>query len=299
MKHWIEINIKLSSEILENCSGFFFDLGADGLEEKEDGFNVYFSAEKWNKTVQSQIETWISGSGFAESNASETMSIKKMAEENWMENWKHNFKSFKLTENIVIKPDWEERNKNSNETVITIAPKMAFGTGHHETTQLLLEQMEGEDFIDKRVLDAGCGSGILAIYAAYKKAELITAFDFDPIAIENLKENITLNDFQNNIEYFIGEIDHIRYEKYDYILANINKNVLMSSAAKFRKRLANNGKLFLSGLLNTDFENIREQYRNENWSIRSKHKKNEWIAIVLEQNESRKTITTDLSFSNP
>jgi len=157
---------------------------------------------------------------------------------------------------------------------------MAFGTGHHETTQLILDLMEDLIVPEMAVLDAGTGSAILAIYAALKGANVI-AFDNDPDAIENGEENCGLNSVSSNINLFCTDLSGIKTEIYDLIIANINRNVLLDLATPFLDYSASGKLLLLSGLLESDRETILKKYNHAGWELQKGKQKGEWVALLM------------------
>ena len=280
-KNWIELHLPLSGDMLERVSALLFSLGADGLEEKEGETVVYFPREKWtNETrllLTSRLEQILPG---YEKKKWKEQIIK---EENWNEAWKEYFKTFHLTERIVIAPDWSTYQPEEDESLIIISPKMAFGTGHHETTQLILEWLENNLKPGMRVLDAGTGSGILAIYAAQNGAHSVTAFDVDPLATENAAENARLNNVEDRIAIYKGGLEQVPLTQYDLILANINRNVLLDLAGPFGRYLKKNGLLLLSGILKQDEEILRTVYEKSGYRMKSKHSKGEWLALLFQR----------------
>ena len=146
------------------------------------------------------------------------------------------------------------------------------------------QQVEGPLLKEgSRVLDAGTGSGILAIYAVMSGAKRVTAFDNDPLAVENALENFKLNSVQDKIDVFCGELEQIRSEKFPLILANINRNVLLQLAKDFYSRASDAGLLILSGLLQEDFEQINNQYIKNGWRLLDQKREGEWLALVFEK----------------
>lgn len=272
---WLEIIINENPSVLESLSPFFFEMGCEGINEFDGSFRLYFQLNRWNDNKYTELKTILNQKNIHESR----IITKTIKDENWNENWKENFKSFKVGHNIIVKPDWEKYTAKENELVITIAPKMAFGTGHHETTQLILEQLEEIIKPGMSVLDAGTGSAILAIYCALKGAKKIMAFDNDPVAIENASENIFINKVKNKINLKCCVLKDIETEAYDVIVANINKNILLGYADRFKNYACNRTFLVLSGLLVADREEIIKTYKNEGWNFIRSDTSGEWISL--------------------
>ncbi|MGD9897751.1 MAG: 50S ribosomal protein L11 methyltransferase [Calditrichaceae bacterium] len=278
---WLEIKIYLNPENLEWLSPYLFALGSEGIFERENDFFVYFKTGEWNQEKFYLLKQYLAESSpeHGETNI-ETLDLP---DEDWNEAWKESFKTFHLGENIVVKPDWDSYSPNPGETVITIAPKMAFGTGHHETTQLILMMLEKYLRADQSLLDAGTGSGILAIYGAMLGANPVVAFDNDHVATENTLENAGLNGVSEKITCFTGELIDAGKDRFDMIVANINRNVLLDLASGFFGFLKPGGKLILSGLLIVDEDVIMDAYRKNGWTMIHKEQRKEWMALVLDR----------------
>lgn len=273
--NWIEIIVENPPYILEEISSFLFEMGCSGIEEGDKSFKIYFAENDWNDQLKERLIHLCVNKNIPELN----ISLNIIKTENWNENWKENFKVFHLGENIIIQPDWANYQSKKNEYVITIAPKMAFGTGHHETTQLILKRLEKEMKAGLSVLDAGTGSGILAIYCALLKASKIVAFDNDPVAIENATENLALNGVLDKINLLSANLYDIKEEQFDLIIANINKNILIEFSSHFANYANSGTKLILSGLLDTDKKEIIECYEKNKWIHKNCDQLNEWISL--------------------
>ena len=138
-ENWLEINVSANPLVLEELSASFFEMGCQGINEFDDHFILYFSKDQWDDSRKSDLILILDKKEIS----ADKISYHSIKDENWNEKWKENFKTFRVGKKIIIKPDWEEYNAINDEKVITVTPKMAFGTGHHETTQLILKQLEG------------------------------------------------------------------------------------------------------------------------------------------------------------
>ncbi|KAA3608813.1 MAG: 50S ribosomal protein L11 methyltransferase [Calditrichaeota bacterium] len=278
--NWIGITVNHSPEILEELSAQFFLLGCQGINEQADCFELVFSTNDFNEKTKSKVLDLLKSKNVEKEN----LQLSTIEPENWNENWKVNFQTFRIGQNIIIQPDWENYQAKAKGTVITIAPKMAFGTGHHETTRLILELME--DIIEPgmSVLDAGTGSAILAIYAAMKNAAPVVAFDNDPEAMENAEENCSLNGVSANVKLLCSDLAGIETKQYDLIVANINRNVLLQLATQFLSYSAPGNHLILSGLLNSDYNDILEAYKAAGWHLIKSRQQGEWMSLLMKMN---------------
>ena len=201
---------------------------------------------------------------------------EKQNKEDWHLAWKDNFTPVVIENKLAIIPHWQ--NENSADTVLKIKPGMAFGTGHHETTWLMLNQVLKHVKPGMSVLDLGAGSGILSITANKLGAEKVDAVEFDSDCESNFNENLQLNNLDAIIPFHNHDV--LVWNKFDYdiILANINRNVIEGLIPKFKGTKAN---VILSGLLKTDYETIEQICLKQNFQVKEKIIKGEWICIKI------------------
>ena len=278
-KNWVEVSVQIDPSLLDIISNDIFTLGAEGLEETNKCVKIYFSDEQWNSQREKSLIGLITKLNPEFTNSQ--ILTKHIPYQDWTESWKENFKLFHLTDNIIVKPDWDHYQAQEGEIVITVSPKMAFGTGHHETTQLVMVMLQKYLKDEQRVLDAGTGSGILAILSAQLGAAEITAFDNDPIAIENAKENFDLNNIKTAHSIIYGVLEDIKELEYDVIVANIDRNVLLQLPEKLVGYIRPGGILILSGLLSRDEDKILNAYEEFDWRPVEKNQRGAWIVLAL------------------
>ena len=163
---------------------------------------------------------------------------------------------------------------------ITINPKMAFGTGHHETTMSMMEVMQDLNFQDKKVFDYGCGTGILAILAAMMGAKSILAIDYDPLSYENTVENYEKNNIVQ-VEARLGELSVVEDDGFDLILANINRNVILNSLPSLFLKTKETGRVLISGFLDTDVALMTSTVEKIGFTVEKVVGKGEWICMQL------------------
>ena len=171
--------------------------------------------------------------------------INLIPQKNWNEVWESTFEPIEISNKIYVRATFHPA-KPEFEYEIVIDPKMAFGTGHHQTTSMMLEWILENDFAGKKVLDMGCGTGILAIMAAKAGASAITAIDYDPVCYDSAIENAVLNHI-DNITTLCGSKEVIPNEQFDIILANINRNILLDQIQRYSEVLKPEGEIYLSG----------------------------------------------------
>ena len=198
---------------------------------------------------------------------------------NWNEEWEKNFTPINVENKVLIRAEFHQENPNLHE--IIIQPKMSFGTGHHPTTHLMIQQMLDMDFMDKKVLDMGCGTSVLGIFAKQKDASEVVAIDIDEWSVENSIENAERNNVKLRISQ--GTADNLGGEDFDIILANINRNILISDIPTYVSVLRDKGKLLLSGLCFFDVEDILEVCDKQGLRLINKQQREEWCSLLLEK----------------
>ncbi len=207
-------------------------------------------------------------------------SVKIIKSKNWNEEWEKSFKPVLIENSLHIRAPFHSTDKSVKHEII-IEPKMAFGTGHHETTWLMCKFMSEFDFDNQNVLDMGCGTGILAIYASMLGAKKITAIDIDEWSFKNSEENCIKNHC-HNIKIICGNVDSIpENETYNYILANINLNVLKNDIAIYAKKLDKHGKLIVSGFFENELQEIKNISKISGLLFDKYITKNEWVAAIF------------------
>ncbi len=210
-----------------------------------------------------------------------SFSKKKIAQKNWNKKWEENFKPVKLDKTCIIKSSFHKETEGYKYEII-IDPKMAFGTGHHETTILMLQSMLTLNFNNKRVLDMGSGTGILSILSSKMGASMICAVDIDTWAYKNTIQNIEKNNC-SNIEVLCGGFDTIKKKKFDIVCANINRNVLLKEFKNFEITLSKNGFLLLSGFYVKDNNVILDRALSSGFDLCQSLKKNKWSQLLFKK----------------
>ena len=198
--------------------------------------------------------------------------------QDWNEEWEKNyFKPIVVGDECVIHSTFHHDVPQARYDVL-IDPKMAFGTGHHETTTLMLQAILATDFTGRAVLDMGCGTAVLAILACMKGAGPVVAGDIDEFATENAAENIRLNGVPE-IEVRLGGADALRQEQFDYIFANINRNILLADMAAYVEHMKGGAHLFMSGFYVDDIPVIRAEAERLGLHFLGHTEKNRWVAV--------------------
>ena len=207
--------------------------------------------------------------------------ITKVKQENWNKKWENNFEPVHINERCVIRAHFHAEFPDIEQEII-ITPKMSFGTGHHETTSLVMNEMFGIDFKNKSVLDMGSGTGVLAILAAKLGASSLIGIDFDEWAFENAEENAKLNAV-NNIDFIHGDSDAIGEATFDVILANINRNIILQDIATYVGAMNHKSEILFSGFLKEDIPVVLKKSEQLGLELVVSKYKNKWQMLHLKK----------------
>ncbi|KAA1243573.1 50S ribosomal protein L11 methyltransferase [Aquimarina sp. RZ0] len=248
------------------------ELGYAGFEsfvETENGVEAFIQKPTWYEGILDDIH--ILNSGEFEI----TYKTEEIEQVNWNEEWEKNFTPIIVDDICSVRAPFHK--KPEVEYDIVIEPKMSFGTGHHETTHMMIQHLLKNDLKNKKVLDMGCGTGVLAILAEMKGAKPIDAIDIDNWCYQNTLENIERNHC-SKITTYEGEASLLEGKKYDVVIANINRNILLDDIAVYAKTLNDQGVLLLSGFYKEDLEVITETCALNNLEFIENLERNNWIA---------------------
>lgn len=261
--------------ITDILSGLLVQIGFETFVSTEDGLEAYlpaslFSADRidqllFNFPMKVDI-TW---------------SFNVMEDKNWNETWERNFFEPIVIDDICCIQSSFHHSEASFAYHILINPKMAFGTGHHQTTRLILKEILSMNMKHKSVLDMGCGTAVLAILASKKGASPVTAIDRDEWAYNNALENVQLNRTENNIRVLPGGAERLGEERFDVIFANINRNILLSDIPSYNNVLRMNGVIILSGFYKEDIPAIRAKCEEVGLTYSHFTEMDEWVAVTF------------------
>ena len=201
---------------------------------------------------------------------------EEMEDKNWNEEWEKNFEPIDVDGKCHVRAPFHE--KTNAEYDIVIEPKMSFGTGHHETTHMMIQHLLETDLVGKKTLDMGCGTAILAILAEMKGAQPIDAIDIDNWCYLNSIENAERNNCKH-ISVYKGDAYLLEGKKYDIIIANINRNILLNDMQQYVACLNENGILFLSGFYTEDIPVISESCTSKGLTYVKQFERNNWVAL--------------------
>lgn len=280
MKTYKEVKIKTEPFDVETVSGFLWQLDIDGVNEFDDHLSVFISE---NKLVSIEDVKLILEK-LKEEKIINSFQIEEetFEEKNWNEEYEKNINVVEVTDRIVIKPSFKNYESKPNQIVITIDPKMSFGTGEHATTKLVITELEKVIKGNEFVLDVGSGTAILGITAVLLGASKVICIDNDEWCLLNGKENVKANGLENSIDVRLGELKDITEKEFDVIVANINKHILIDIAEQLYNKIKKTGVLILSGLLNIDESDIVNLYQSKGFILKNKSAMDEWISLLFE-----------------
>lgn len=317
---WIKVSIYTTSEGIEPLSGRLYQLGITGLEiEDEKDFKDFLENNKqyWDyvdddlikeKEGETEVIAYVSDNAaghemlmairntVAELKQLDEdgefgrleIEINNMCEEDWANNWKKYFHPLNVGEKILIKPEWEETENPEGRVVFSVNPGMSFGTGSHYTTQLCIENLEKFINNDTKVLDLGCGSGILSIISLLLGAESAFAVDIDPNAVDIAYQNAERNNIDKS-KYTVkaGDIitntalqEEIAKDKYDVVVANIVADVIIALAPKAKEYMKDGGVFITSGIIEDRIDDVKEALEKCGFKIESIKQRKDWASIV-------------------
>lgn len=238
------------------------------FEETNEGISAYCEENEWNEErIKVLLKTHTSCSY-------KYQSIPKI---NWNEEWEKNYDPITISDQCIVRAVFHEPVDLPYEIIIN--PKMSFGTGHHATTQLVLDYQLSLDHKNKKVLDVGCGTGVLAILAHKRGASTVEAFDIEDGCVENSQENCALNNC-SEIVVSKKELLAIKDADFDIILANITKRVHLGQMAEYSHRLNKNGRLLMSGFYENDVDNLKIAAEQNGLEFVETKTRNDWARLV-------------------
>lgn len=259
-------------------SGVLWDLNINGIIEEVNCLKV-FSESVTKNDIEVLLNDLINNKMLLSFSVEENF----IEEKNWNKIWEKSRDIIKVSDKFIIKPTFKDYTAKEDEIVLTIDPKMSFGTGEHQTTKMMLQLEEKYVQNGMKVLDTGTGTGILAIAAVKLDAESVVAHDIDEWCYVNSIENSELNNTSNLIDFRICTIDKITENNFDMIIANIQKNILIEMVNEIKTRIKPEGILLLSGLLHIDEKEILQVYDSAGFKLLESIQIDEWIALALKK----------------
>ena len=276
----IEVAIEAEEELRDRIVALLGQLGFEGFWEDGPVLRSYISESRWTRAMPEEVERTVNLITPSSRSTRPAITTRRIQEENWNEEWEKTIRPIHVSERTVITPSWHPYDAAPGELVLTIDPKMSFGTGYHESTRLILRLLEQHIRTGDTVLDMGTGTGVLAIAAVRLGAADATGVDVDEWSYDNACENIRLNHVEDRITILHGDITATPAGPFTLILANIQRTVLLEMLPLLVRRLRAEGRLLLAGLLHDDRDIMMEQLAREGMTLLNEVSENEWIAIA-------------------
>ena len=253
------------------------EAGFSGFVDDETGFHCYIEKSLYTKDARDQLQHALALAGDL---PVAILSEKEIANRNWNEEWEKTITPLRVSDKVIIAPSWHPATPAPGEIVVTIDPKMSFGTGYHESTRLMIRLIEQYIQPSMRVLDVGTGTGVLAIVAVKMGGSSAIAIDIDEWTAVNGEENVERNGLQGKIDIRHGDLAVVPESGFDMILANIQRNVILELLPEMLARLTPAGILLFSGLMVDDRSVIEQALQQMNCVSAQVIQENEWIGMA-------------------
>ena len=277
----IEIQLLLSEDLHERVIAELDEFGGEGYVQEEDQLKAYFLETRWGAFEKKGLTDLLAVLG-----VNNTWNEQVIPPQDWNEPWEKSIQPIRVGD-FYVRPSWAKpAMEEAHEHIeIIIDPKMSFGTGHHETTRLVLHELSSQIKKGDVLLDAGTGTAILAIAAIKKGASSVIGFDVDEWAINNGLENASRNGVDQWVDLRLGSFDVVDEQEFDGILANINLNVLLNHCSFFSSKLQRHGFLILSGVLNKDAASVIHRFESSGFQLLRSTQEGEWYCGVFQKKE--------------
>ncbi len=291
-RKWVCIEVRCHPERADDLASEMAAALEVGVEVLANGVRFYLTEEYFQGEGEQRLDDLLTSlEPLAEKGGPPPYTLSTLVEEDWMEQWKRDFKPLRVGKHLVVAPTWEEVIPGPDDRIIWIDPGQAFGTGHHETTRLCLEWLETWTETraagsSKSLLDVGTGSGILAIAAALLGFERILGLDNDPEAIPVARENLILNRVSDKVVLQVGTVEAVP-NPFEVVLANIQALPLIEMAPLLAQRLEEGGRLALSGILVEQAEAVQRAYEAQDLKLRCRNVAGEWCLMEFERSKGR------------
>jgi ribosomal protein L11 methyltransferase len=271
---YFEFQIRCDEDLREQLIAELADEDYEGFVETDSGFSAYIQSSVFRREVFEQVlvKYGIDPNAVAQSH---------IEQQNWNAQWEAGYEPIIIDESVIVKAPFHQIEKTYPYELL-IQPKNTFGTGHHETTQLVLRLMLQENLRNKRVFDYGSGTGVLAIMASKMEAQSVYAIDIDDWSAENIFENTQLNEV-DNIEFEQGDLNIVKPQQFDIILANINKNILLFSFEQLGQLTLSGGTLLISGFYESDLNDLKVSAAKAGFSVHQHIVLNNWCAASFKK----------------
>ena len=272
----VELKVYVREEWQDFLIAELGDLDFVAFRQDAAAVKAYIAARRWNEVKREHVEQWLRSHGLAV-----PVEESVIQSQNWNERWEETIQPLPIGP-FLVKPTWADvPEEQAGRILLEIDPKMSFGTGYHASTRLMLRFLPAFVRRGNSVLDAGTGTGILAIAAIKLGAESAIAFDHDPWAQQNAVENIYLNKVDGRVAFREGTIEVVPEAGFDLVLANINRNVLLDLLPAFAQKVKPGGHIILAGLLTADRDCILSAAAVHRLAAVKEASEDEWWAVVF------------------
>jgi ribosomal protein L11 methyltransferase len=274
----LEIKVNPRQPITDLLISELAELGFESFVETEAGFLAYIPAKEFTESLLSPIEN------IGENTAGISWTKKLIPAQNWNAEWEKSYEPIRIGNELLIRAPFHPAEKNIK-IDLEIQPQQSFGTGHHPTTRLMAQKLLTMRLVGRYILDMGCGTGVLAILAGKLGAAEVLGIDIETNAVNNAKENVQRNNAMH-ITIEEGTENKIASRKFDIVLANINKNVLVNAMPAYANALNKNGELLISGFFTTDADELVNAAAGSGLKFESKQNEAEWALLHFKKTEN-------------
>lgn len=279
-KYYYEIRVDVRPAIAELVNHSLFEVGAQGIVEQDEFVTAYFSDSfSENDLVLEISEALVHLQTIAGVTFPINVAVRRCEERDWNAEWKKGWRPLRVSDRIMIKPSWLDAPPDAPPIIIEMDPEMAFGSGDHSTTQLVLRLIEKNIRKSDRLLDVGTGTGILSIGALKLGAACTVAFDVDHLASQTAKKNAAVNHVQDGFHVFTGVLEAFRPTEFDLIAANVNRSQILLMLPGMSRLLRLRGMCLLSGILESEEQPIRRACAQSGLTVLQVYQDKEWLAF--------------------
>ena len=280
MANYTKLSIHATEEQGEILAAYLAEFPFDSFDYTEGLFNAYIPQSEFEE-YHDAVEEMLHNEGILD------YYFEGIEAQNWNALWESNFEEVEVKGKVLIRAPFHEARPHYKGLEVIIQPKMSFGTGHHATTRLMVEMLLRSELKGKTLLDMSSGTGVLAIVAAKLGAESVLAVEIDDMAEESVRENIVLNGVDDKIESVCGDAGAIEGRKFDIVLANINRNVLLADMKAYAATLSNGGELVMSGFLEEDIPLLLKKAKALGFKLVETLSHEEWRAIRVQNRRNK------------
>jgi len=274
----IEVEINANGILAENLAAIFSQIGFEGFWQEEGILRCYISASRWTPAFLEEVQATAAIVARSSSSPAPRVHVRTIDAKNWNAEWEKTIRPIRVSERIVITPSWHTAPARPGDIVLTIDPKMSFGTGYHESTRLMLQMMEGAVRPGTTMLDVGTGTGVLAIAGLRLGCSSATACDTDEWSYANACENARTNGVADRMTVILGDISRVPRDRFSLVTANIQQGAILSILEELTARCGEI--LLLSGLLRNEEGEMESALRRFGFRVHGKRTESEWLALA-------------------